>query len=41
MERGSRKRFSSVGCEKMDRDGDRQEKKCKDNVQQAKAHSGL
>jgi hypothetical protein len=40
MERGSTKIFSSAGSEKMDRDGDRQEK-WNDIVQQAKAHSGL
>ena len=37
MERGSRKRSSSAGSEKMERD----KKKWKDIVRQAKAHSGL
>jgi hypothetical protein len=40
MERGSTKKSSSAGSEKMDRDGDRQEK-LKDIVQKAKAHSEL
>ena len=40
MERGSRKRSSSAGNEKMERVGDGQEK-WKDIVRQAKAHSGL
>jgi hypothetical protein len=40
MERGSGKRFSSSGSEKMEKDGDRQ-KKWKDIVPQAKAHTGL
>ena len=40
MERGSRKRFSSAGSEKMGRGGGREEK-MEDNVRQAKAHSGL
>jgi len=40
MERGSRKRSSSAGSEKMERVGDT-EKKWKDIVRQAKAHSGL
>jgi len=39
MERGSRKRFSSAGSEKMERVGDRE--KWKDIVWKAKAHSGL
>ena len=39
MERGSRKRSSSAGSEKMERFGDR--KKWKDIVRQAKAHSGM
>jgi len=40
MERRSRKRSSSAGSEKMERDlADR--KKWKDIVRQAKAHSGL
>jgi len=41
MERGSRKRSSSVGSEKMERVGGRYENKWKGIVQQAKAHSGL
>ena len=40
MERGSRKRYSSFGSEKMERVGGRW-KKWKDTVRQAKAHSGL
>ena len=39
MERGSRKRSSSAGSEKMELVADR--KKWKGNVRQAKAHSGL
>ena len=39
MERGSRKRSSSAGSEKMDRVGDRE--KWKGIVRQAKAQSGL
>ena len=39
MERGSRKRSSSAGSEKMELVADR--KKWKDIVRQAKAHSGL
>jgi len=39
MERGSRKRSSSAGNEKMEKVGDR--KKWNDIVRQAKAHSGL
>ena len=40
MGRGSRKRSSSAGSEKMERVGDGL-KKWKDIVRQAKAHSGL
>ena len=40
MERGSRKRSSSAGSEKMERGGGRWEK-WKHIVRQAKAHSGL
>ena len=40
MERGSRKRSSSAGSEKMERVGGREDK-WKDIVRQAKAHSGL
>jgi len=39
MERGSRKRSSSAGSEKMERVGDRE--KWKGIVRQAKTHSGL
>jgi len=39
MERGSRKRSSSAGIEKMELEADR--KKWKDIVRQVKAHSGL
>ena len=39
MEKGSRKRSSSVGSEKMEIVGGR--KKWKDIFRQAKAHSGL
>jgi hypothetical protein len=41
MERGNRKRSSSARSEKMERVGDRQEKKWRDIVRQAKAHRGL
>jgi len=39
VERGSRKRFSNAGSEKMEKVGGR--KKWKDIFRQAKAHSGL
>jgi len=39
MERGSRKRSTSAGSEKMERVGDRT--KWRDMVRQAKAHNGL
>ena len=41
MERGSRKRSSSAGSEKMERVGGRYEKNWKGIVRQAKTHSGL
>jgi hypothetical protein len=41
MERGSGKRSSRTGSEKMEKCGDGQKKKWKDIVQQAKAHTGL
>ena len=41
MERGSGKRSSSAGSEKMDRELVADRKKWKDIVRQAKAHSGL
>ena len=41
MEKGSRKRSSSAGSEKMERELVADRKKWKDIVRQAKAHSGL
>ena len=41
MERGSRKRSSSAGSEKMEIGGGRLETNWKDVVRQAKTHSGL
>jgi len=41
MERGSRKRSSSAGSEKMERVGGADREKWKDIVRQDRAHSGL